>query len=121
MGKATEGGFYTAYDDWNCVPWNFVPWGRIPGGPDTGDIGDKGAVWPEAASAAGGIGVLGTGFTGGSIMGNHGVHVAGTGKKGQTGAAQNPERFGVFPVWLGDNTHMVAFGFQDTADQRRRK
>jgi hypothetical protein len=121
VGKVAERGFQAAYDDRDFFLKNGVSRNGVPGSPDAGDLGNKGAIRTEAGAASGGIGVLRTRFAGGSITGDHGIHVTGTNEKSQAGTPQDPERIGVLPVRLRDNPDAVTFGFQDTADEGGRK
>ena len=51
-----------------------------------------------------------------AVVVDHGVHVAASDQKAQTGPTQNRDGLGVFPIRLGDESHLISCRFQHTAD-----
>lgn len=75
-----------------------------------------GVVRALAHNAAGGEGVGFPVVLGDGIVVDHGVHIAAGDQKAQPGTAENVDRFGIFPIRLRDDAHIVAVAFQNPAD-----
>ena len=75
-----------------------------------------GVVRALAHDAAGGEGVGFPVVLGDGIVVDHGVHIATGDQKPQPGTAENVDGFGIFPIRLRDDAHIVAVAFQNPAD-----
>ena len=75
-----------------------------------------GVVRALAHDAAGGEGVGFPVVLGDGIVVDHGVHIAAGDQKAQPGTAENVDGFGIFPIRLRDDAHIVAVAFQNPAD-----
>jgi len=122
MGKAAEACLNAAYDNGDV----FI---RTP---HTFNVLENSGVGTEACVAARGIGVVGAGLFGGSIMGDHGIEIASAHEKGEPGPSQNGVWRGTVwrdffrsglgtPTGLGNDPHPVPLRFQKPADQGRGK
>ena len=74
-----------------------------------------------AANITGSIGVVVANLLVRGIAVNHGVHIAGSHTVIQVRPAQSLKVGGGGPVWLGNNAHSKALGFQHPANHRHTK
>ena len=83
-----------------------------------GELGVNGgaAIRPGPADAAGGVFVLGAGDLGHRVVAHHAVHIAAADKEAVFRLAEPLKVLAVGITGLGQHAHLVALGFQQTAD-----
>ena len=83
-----------------------------------GELGVNGgaAIRPGPADAAGGVFVLGAGDLGHRVVAHHAVHIAAADKEAVFRLAKPLKVLTVAVTGLGQHAHLVALGFQQTAD-----
>ena len=76
----------------------------------------RGIVGPLPNHSTGCKGIHLAVLFGHAVVVDHGVHVAASDQKAQTGPTQDGDGLGVLPIRLGDESHFISCRFQHTAD-----
>ena len=98
VGKPAQTGLHTAYDD------GYIPVGLA----DQIAVHDGCPIRAFAHDTAGGKGIALSPVVGYRIVIHHGIHIAAGHKEAQPGLAQGGNGFGVFPVGLGQDAHLIS-------------